>query len=207
MVHSKPEPGPQSEDPVVRRAELAAVERRAAALIDPGGRALVVAVGVLVLSVSFALPHTGAANGWQMLFSAPAATAETVTLPSRIFLSLAAACGIVVSILALVTRRWVLAWIAAAGCTVASAFGALAVWSRQTLDPVLNGSGPGVGLFLGWATVVVLAFHWIRVVWARSSTLLEAQQRRREGEAELPDEFHYRLGPPPGAGKNGPDSP
>ncbi|WAL49874.1 hypothetical protein [Rhodococcus pyridinivorans] len=197
MTHAAPEPAPRSEDPVVRRAALAAAERHAAALIDPGGRAVVVAVGVLVLSASLALPHAGAANGWQMLFAAPSAAAETITLPSRIFLTLAAACGIGISILALVTRRWVLAWIAAAGCTLASAFGALAVWSRQTLDPVLNGSGPGAGLFLGWATVAVLAFHWIRVVWARSSTLLEAQQRRREGEAELPDEFHYRLGPPP----------
>ncbi|WKK11146.1 hypothetical protein QYN14_20875 [Rhodococcus ruber] len=189
----EPTAGP---DPVERRQELAAAERQAAAEIEPGMRAVVVAAAVVVLTLSFALPHSGDANGWQMLAGSEQAVAETITLPSRIFLTLAAVFGIVVSMLALVTRRWVLAWVASAGCALAVVFAVLAVWSRQTLEPAAGGSGPGAGLFLGWAAVLVLAFHWLKVVWARSSRMLEAEAARRDAETHLPEQFHYRLDPP-----------
>lgn len=206
MTESGHEPtaGP---DPAERRQELAAVEQQVAAVIDPGIRAVVVAAAVLVLTLSFALPHSGGANGWQMLAGSEQAVAETITLPSRIFLILAAVFGIVVSMLALVTRRWVLAWVASAGCTLAVVFAVLAVWSRQTLDPAAGGAGPGTGLFLGWAAVLVLAFHWIKVVWARSSRMLEAEAARRDAETHLPEQFHYRLDPPRRAAQDPPADP
>ena len=151
-----------------------------------------VVVVVVVVTISFALPHNGEANGWQVLTGSAAAQAETITLPSRIFLVLAAVFGIVLSMLALVTRRWVLAWIASAGCTLAIVFGVLAVWSRQTFDPAAGGAG----LFLGWVAMTVLAYHWLNVVWARSSQMLEAEAARRAAESELPEQFLHRLPPP-----------
>lgn len=195
MTESPHEPTAEP-DPAERRQELAAAERQVAAEIDPGMRAVVVAAAVVVLTVSFALPHSGGANGWQMLAGSEQAVAETITLPSRIFLTLAAVFGIGVSMLALVTRRWVLALAASAGCTLAVVFAVLAVWSRQTLDPAAGGAGPGAGLFLGWAAVLMLAFHWLKVVWARTSTMLEAEAARRDAETHLPEQFHYRLDPP-----------
>ncbi|WP_228045310.1 hypothetical protein [Rhodococcus pyridinivorans] len=60
------QPGDESTvypDPVHRRQELAAAEKRVAGQIDPGMRAVVVAAVVVVVAVSFSLPHNGGANG------------------------------------------------------------------------------------------------------------------------------------------------
>lgn len=45
------------------RAEIEAAERRVAREIEPGARALVVAILVFVLLGSFILPHTGSVRG------------------------------------------------------------------------------------------------------------------------------------------------
>ena len=113
---------------------------------------------------------------------------EHIKLPSRIFVWLALVFGGVFSILALVTRRWVLAWIAVAGTAVSAVFGMLAVWSRQTLPLAESGSaGPGIGLILGWITVIVLTFHWIKVVWSRTAMQLAAEEERRRAAADDAD--------------------
>jgi hypothetical protein len=84
--------------------------------------------------------------------------------------------------LALMTRRWALAWIALAGSALASGTGLLAVWSRQTV--AAGHPGPGIGLFLAWITVVVLTFHWARVVWTRTIVQLAAEEQRRRVVAQ-----------------------
>lgn len=189
---SSDDPGPGS------RADLEAAERRIANEIDPGTRALFVAVAVLVLLASFSLPHAGSANGWEVLAYSPDARAEAIALPSRVFVWLAIVFGGVGSILALVTRRWFVAWVAVAGSAVSIIFGMLAVWSRQTVavvDGHAVGAGAGVGLFLSWLAVAVLTFHWIRVVWARTSAQLEAEAKLREVAAEEDQRRLYGTGP------------
>ncbi|MBM4569035.1 hypothetical protein GS489_00565 [Rhodococcus hoagii] len=152
--------------------------------MNPGARAVVVAAAILVLVLSLALPHTGAANGWKVLAGAEEATAEAIALPSRIFAILVATFGVVVSMLALVTRRWAIAWAALAGCALSSVFGMLAVWSRQTLAPGTDVAGVGPGLIVGWLSVIFLTFHWLRVVWSRTITQLDAEHERRRLAAE-----------------------
>src|SRR5581483_9017939 len=115
------------------RADIEAAERRIAREIDPGARALVVAILVFVLLVSFVLPHTGDVRGWDVLFSTHGSAAAAVALPSRVFSWLALVFGVGFSMLALLTRRWALAWVALAGSALASGVGLLAVWSRQTV--------------------------------------------------------------------------
>jgi hypothetical protein len=88
------------------KGDIEDAERRVAREIDPGARALVVAILVFVILLSFVLPHTGSAKGLDVLVS------------------------VGFSILALITRRWGLAWIALAGSAVACPIGMLAVWSR-----------------------------------------------------------------------------
>jgi hypothetical protein len=168
-------PGPEDFD--AYRAEIEAAERRVAREIDPGARALVVAILVFVLLASFILPHTGQVRGWDVLFSTHGAGAAAVALPSRVFVWLALVFGVGFSMLALMTRRWALAWIALAGSALASGTGLLAVWSRQTV--AAGHPGPGIGLFLAWITVVVLTFHWARVVWTRTIVQLAAEEQRR----------------------------
>lgn len=166
------------------RADLEAAERRVAGEIDPGARALVVAILVFVLIATFVLPHAGAARGVDVLIGDAKAISAGVALPHRLFCWLALVFGIGFSMLALVTRRWTVAWIALAGIAVGSAIGMLAVWSRQTATA--GHPGPGIGLILAWITMILLAFHWIRVVWTRTAVQLAAEAQRRNEAAERP---------------------
>jgi hypothetical protein len=163
------------------RADIDAAERRIAREIEPGTRALVVAILVFVLLGSFMLPHTGHVRGWDVLFSSDGSAAAAVALPSRVFAWLALVFGVGFSMLALLTRRWALAWVALAGSAVASAAGLLAIWSRQTV--AAGHPGPGVGLVLAWITIIALTFHWARVVWSRTIVQLAAEEQRRRAAA------------------------
>lgn len=128
------------------RTEIEAAERRVARGFDPGPRGFVVAILIFVLLGSFILPHTGAVRGWDVLFSSHGAGAAAVALPSRVFAWLALVFGVGFSMLALMTRRWALAWVALAGSALAGAAGMLAIWSRQTV--AAGHPGPGLGLIV-----------------------------------------------------------
>jgi hypothetical protein len=159
------------------KGDIEDAERRVAREIDPGARALVVAILVFVILASFVLPHTGGAKGLDVLVGNDEAIGAAVALPSRVFVWLILVFSVGFSILALTTRRWALAWIALAGSTVACPLGMLAVWSRQTVaDPH---PGPGIGLIVAWIAVILLSFHWARVVWQRTAVQLAAEEERR----------------------------
>ncbi|WP_132993569.1 hypothetical protein [Gordonia zhaorongruii] len=172
--------------------DLRKAERKVAGEIDPGARAVVVAVCVLIGLVSLILPHTGDVRGIDVFTMSDAAVAEYIALPSRIFVYLLLIFGIGLSALALITRRWVIAWLALCGSAVASVAGMLAIWTRNTvgvdeLNDVANPrdpSGAGLGLLLGWFVVIVLTFHWARVVWARTNYHLAVEAERRDQAAK-----------------------
>jgi len=164
------------------KGDIEAAERRVAREINPGPRALVIAIGVFVLLGSFVLPHTGGARGLDVLIGGNAAIRDGVSLPLRVFTWLALVCGVGFSMLALLTRRWALAWIALAGSTVASLLGLLAVWSRQTAPEPYP--GPGIGLVVAWLAVIVVTYNWARAVWARTELQLAAEAERRRHVAE-----------------------
>lgn len=164
------------------RSEIEAAERRVAREIEPGARALVVAILVFVLLGSFILPHTGSVRGWDVLFNSHGAGSAAVGLPQQVFTWLALVFSVGFSILALLTRRWAVAWVALAGSMLASGTGLLAVWSRQTVSA--GHPGPGIGLFVAWITVILLTFHWARVVWQRTIVQLAAEEERRRVVAQ-----------------------
>ena len=164
------------------RSEIEAAERRVAREIEPGARALVVAILVFVLLGSFILPHTGSVRGWDVLFNSHGAGSAAVGLPQQVFTWLALVFCVGFSILALLTRRWAVAWVALAGSMLASGTGLLAVWSRQTAPA--GHPGPGIGLFVAWVTVILLTFHWARVVWQRTIVQLAAEEQRRRVVAQ-----------------------
>lgn len=163
------------------KGDLDAVERKIAREFDPGARALVVAVLVFVVLLSFVLPHTGDSLGFDVLVGDAAAIRDGVSLPSRVFTWLALVFSVGFSTLALLTRRWALAWVALAGSAVACVLGMLAVWSRQTATGY---PGPGIGLIIAWIAVIVLTFHWARVVWSRTAVQLAAEEERRRAAAQ-----------------------
>ena len=116
-----------------------------------------------------------------------------MALPSRVFAWLALVFGVGFSMLALLTRRWALAWVALAGSAVASAAGLLAVWSRQTV--AAGHPGPGAGLVVAWIAVILLTFHWARVVWSRTIVQLAAEEQRVVSSVlrAFPEEFAEHL--------------
>lgn len=164
------------------KGDIEDAERRVAQEIDPGARALVVAILVFVILLSFILPHTGSARGLDVLLGDDAAIQAAIALPSRVFVWLLLVFSIGFSILALLTRRWALAWIALAGSAVACPIGMLAVWSRQTVAD--SHPGPGIGLIVAWIAVILLSFHWARVVWSRTALQLAAEEQRRKAATE-----------------------
>lgn len=164
------------------RTEIDAAERRVARGFDPGPRGFVVAILVFVLLGSFVLPHTGDVRGWDLLFGSHHAATAEMTLPSRVFAWLALVFGVGFSMLALLTRRWALAWIALAGSAIAGVAGMLAIWSHQTA--AAGHPGPGWGLIVAWITVLVLIYHWARVVWSRTIVQLAAEEQRRRAAVE-----------------------
>lgn len=176
------------------RKDLDDAERKVAGEIDPGVRAMVVAVAVLVLVGTLALPHAGVANGWDVLAYNQDAETERIALFSRLFVWFVVIFGIGFSMLALVTRRWSLAWVALAGSAVASALGMMAVWSRQTIPAGFNVAGPSIGLIIGWFAVVFLTFHWLKVVWTRTNIQLAAEEQRRIAAAEAEKYQEWNVG-------------
>lgn len=176
------------------RDELDDVERRIAGEIDPGMRAMVVAGAVFVLLLSLVLPHAGGARGFDVLLGTEISRTEHIGLPSKIFVWFTVIFAIGFSLLALMTRRWVLAWIAVSGTAIASVFGVLSIWHRQT--PGLGnyqGAGPGIGLIIGAIAAIVLAFHWVRVVWSRTTLQLAAEEQRRIAAAAAEERDRRRL--------------
>lgn len=167
------------------KGDLRKAERKVAGEIDPGRRAVVVAVGVLAVLVALVLPHTGSVTGIDVLTFNSDAAAENVTITSRIFVWLQLVFGVGISALALTTRRWVFAWVALCGSAIACFAGLLAWWSRNT--PGVSGfdppSGVGPGLILGWLAMFVITFHWARVVWTRTSYQLTLEAHRRDQAA------------------------
>ncbi|MUL67226.1 hypothetical protein BOO86_22315 [Mycobacterium sp. CBMA 234] len=164
------------------KGDIDAAEQRIAREIDPGGRAMVVAICVFLILLSFVLPHTGSVKGFDVLLGDQAALAAKILIPSRVFVWLILVFSIGFSILALLTRRWGLAWIALAGSAVSCFIGMLAIWSRNTV--VHPYPGPGFGLYLAWLAVIMLTFHWARVVWSRTAVQLAAEAERRDSAAE-----------------------
>ena len=162
------------------RREIDDAERKVAGEIDPGLTAVAIAVVVVLLGVSLALPHAGGVRGWQVLVDDPALVEQSIAVTSRLFVWFAVVFGLGMSLLTLLTRRWALSFVTAAGCTVGSVLGVLAIWSRQTLSAGAPGEGPGVGLVAGLLCLVALVFLWLRVVWSRSA--IDAIQRQQAGQ-------------------------
>ena len=84
----------------------------------------------------------------------------------RLFTFTSLGFGLVVSALALGTRWWGLAWLAAWGCGFSVVHGVWAIWSRQTGVPT-GGTGPGIGMILTVLAVLTLAVSWVRIALRR----------------------------------------
>ncbi len=144
------------------RAQLSRTERDIARRIDPGRRALVIVGVMLVLMATSVIPWIGGATGWQVLTGDTAPALQVDLLP-RLFAINATAAGVGLGALALTTRRWAIAFLAAIACSVVSVEGVVAIWARQTVPA----AGPAIGLILAVVAMFVLASQWLRIAWSR----------------------------------------
>lgn len=141
-------------------AELDRAER-AGRRIDPGAAGLVLPVGMLALIGSLLLPWTGSVQGWEVL-----AGPTGLGLLPPLFAGTSLGFGLVCSALALATRWWGLAWLAAVGSGFSVLAGLWAIWSRQ-VDVPAGATGPGIGLVLAVLAVLALAVAWVRIATQR----------------------------------------
>jgi hypothetical protein len=143
-------------------AEIDEVGERASRTVELGRRGFTIAVFMFVLLVCLILPWVGEHAGWQVL------AGEGGGIP-QLFAVTSTAVGILASALALMTRRWWLTWVCAAGGWFASVDGLLAIWSQQSSHASgAAGSGPGFGLIIAWIAMICLAVQWMRTAFSRS---------------------------------------
>ena len=147
------------------RNEIDEVERQTVRTVDLGPRALTIAVSVFVLIIGHVLPWMSGANGLDVLFGHHDAIGKASMVP-RLFAGTSLCFGILCSALALMTRRWALAWVCALGGWFASVDGVLAIWSRQS-SAGAGASGPGIGLVIAEVAMILIAAQWLRMAWSR----------------------------------------
>jgi uncharacterized membrane protein len=147
------------------RQEIDDVERRTVRSVELGGRAVIISIAVFVLIIGHVLPWMHGANGLDVLLGRGDATGKASMVP-RLFAATSAGIGIFGSALALITRRWWLAWACALGGWFASVDGILAIWSRQS-SAGQGASGPGIGLIIAELAMIVIAVNWFRTAWSR----------------------------------------
>ena len=144
------------------KGDIEAAEWRVAREIDPGARALAIAIFVFVLLATLVLPHTGGARGLDVLIGSDAAISNGIALPSRVFAWFTLVFGVGFSMLALADPS-VGAGVDRAGrldgVVVPRAAGGVVAPDRAEPYP-----GPGIGLVLAWLAVILLAYNWARVV-------------------------------------------
>jgi hypothetical protein len=143
-------------------AEIDEVGQRAAKTVELGRRGFSIAVLMFVLLVAQLLPWVGDFAGWEVL------AGRGGGIP-QLFAATSTGIGVFASAVALVTRRWWLSWVCAAGGWFASVDGMLAIWSQQSSAATgAAGGGPGFGLIVAWIATVALAVYWMRAAFSRS---------------------------------------
>lgn len=153
-------------DMAALRAQVDQVENRLLRRIDPGARAMVIAVCVLVLAICAVLPWVNGLPGWQVLVGQGADQGKADILP-RVFAVGVFVFGFLGSTLSLGLRRWGVAWLSTLGSGLFTVLGLVSIWSQQTSTSHLAGPGPGAGLIISVLAMLVLVIAWVRVVWSR----------------------------------------
>lgn len=147
------------------REEIDEVGRRTERTVELGARGVVIVAATLVLVIGHLLPWIGTANGLDVLLGQGDGTGRASMVP-RLFAAMSASFGVLGSVLAVLTRRWLLAWGCALGGWFASVDGLLAIWSRQS-SAGPGASAPGLGLVVAEIATVLLAILWFRTAWSR----------------------------------------
>ncbi|GAA3529801.1 membrane protein [Amycolatopsis ultiminotia] len=141
--------------------EIDEAGRRAARTVELGRRGFTISVLIFVLLVALLLPWAEGHAGWQALAGAAGGIPQ-------LFAATSTGIGVLAGAVALVSRRWWVAWCCAAGGWFASVDGLLAIWSQQSAHASgATGGGPGLGMIIAWIATLVLATLWMRTAFSR----------------------------------------
>ncbi|WP_149361921.1 Rv2732c family membrane protein [Lolliginicoccus suaedae] len=165
------DPGPDNTGPddlEAFRRDLADIEHRVQREFGTGGRTGRILLAVAGLVVAMLMPLTGSARAWTIL-SSGIGDDELGSVFMRVFIVLALAGGIAGSLLALLTRRWAVAWATMFSQGLGVLFGMFALWAESTAHP--HARTPALALYVAFALTVVLAYQWIRVVTNKENIL------------------------------------
>jgi hypothetical protein len=162
---ARPEPGGEPSELDQLRNEIDEVGRRTERTVELGARAVVIVAAAMLLVASYLLPWIGSANGVDVLLGQGEGTGRASMVP-RLFAAVSVTFGVFGSAIAVLTRRWLLAWACALGGWFASVDGLLAIWSRQS-SAGPGASGPGIGLVIAEIATVLIAIQWFRTAWSR----------------------------------------
>jgi len=150
------------------RNDFARIEKKIAGEFDAGKRRRVLAGLVFLLAIGLMLPLTSTQWSWTALADWFGGDAP-VSMPLRMFVTLATVFGVIVSSIALMRRSWRLASAAMLGCGLGSLFGLFGYWSQAGM--IVDGPhAPGIGMVLAWVSMVALTSQWLPVVLSRSPT-------------------------------------
>lgn len=149
------------------RQEIDEVERHALHGIDPGLKAVAIAIGVMGVLVTMPLPWVRDIEGWRVLIGQMPGV-DSVSVVMRLFSGLAILVCVLGSAVTLLVGRWSLALVCALGGSLATVLGVLSIWSTQTGPGRLPGPGPGVGLVVAVIAVLVITVLWLRTAFSRS---------------------------------------
>ncbi|MEL4154443.1 hypothetical protein [Corynebacterium bovis] len=161
-------------------AEPRAAERAAAGEVDPRAQFPVLAVAVVVLLVTFFLPHSGEVKGIDVLFNTRTAQDFLTTVPERVYAWLAFGAGCLLTVGTLVSRSAVVAWVNWALAGVGWWYGIFAIWMRQSRPPTEPGVGPSYGLIIGVIALFVIFATMFTVILQRTSFQRALAALRRE---------------------------
>ncbi|MTD53565.1 Rv2732c family membrane protein [Amycolatopsis pithecellobii] len=152
-----------SDNDVRRLAEdVDAIGAKVSRTVELGRRGFIISVLVFVLLVGQLLPWVGDHVGWQVLFGDGGAIPQLFAITST-------GIGVLCSVLTLATRRWWLTWVCAMGGWFSSVDGLLAVWSQQSSGANgAAGNGPGIGMIIALAAIILLAANWMRTAFSRT---------------------------------------
>lgn len=151
------------------------------------GRAyLASALLIVLLAAALALPHSDGVRGLDVLFFTEAARDQQTSLPSHVFVLLYSAGAILFGAVMIITQKWWAAGIAWGASCVATVYGMLAIWLRQSgrgPNPDFQDFGaPGIGLYVSVILVLLLVMTLAGVLWARTPEQRELEDSVRHGD-------------------------
>ena len=156
------EPGTPAEVDRRLSEEIDDAGRLAARTVELGRRGFTISVLMFVLLVAQLLPWAQGRAGWETLAGQAGGVPQLFAVTST-------GVGLFIGAVALVSRRWWVAWCSAAGGWFASVDGLLAIWSQQSAHASgAAGDGPGIGMIVAWIATIVLATLWMRTAFSRN---------------------------------------